>query len=152
LRDIVCAGPQNESLFGTKHSYCSLIFADHLQGNYSDARQEFIPIALKKLLLPNALPWINYDKGVWCEAARLADCQLHYAEFQNRAGALDVDLAGTPLVVVCEFVLLNMWRQVLIYFRLGYSAVGTYRSWPSHGSADPGLSLMIWRPTARHTW
>ena len=81
-----------------KNLCCSLSFADNFKGNYSDVHQEFIPIAIKKLRLPSPSPWVNYDKGVWCEAARLADCQLQYAEFQNRAGALDIDLAGKPFL------------------------------------------------------
>ncbi|KAJ7627806.1 hypothetical protein DFH06DRAFT_1442610 [Mycena polygramma] len=59
----------------------------------------FISIALKTLLsLVSTTLWGSTGMAVWCEGARLADCQLQFAAFQNRAGALDVDIAGVDII------------------------------------------------------
>ncbi|KAJ6477143.1 hypothetical protein C8R47DRAFT_654827 [Mycena vitilis] len=64
----------------------------------------FISIALKTLLsLVSTTLWGSTGMAVWCEGARLADCQFQFAAFQNRAGALDVDIAGVNIIPTSLF-------------------------------------------------
>ncbi|KAJ6455115.1 hypothetical protein C8R47DRAFT_1228329 [Mycena vitilis] len=64
----------------------------------------FISITLKTLLsLVSTTLWGSTGMAVWCEGARLADCQFQFAAFQNRAGALDVDIAGVNIIPTSLF-------------------------------------------------
>ncbi|KAJ7508141.1 hypothetical protein B0H11DRAFT_1902457 [Mycena galericulata] len=67
-------------------------------GNYTDGSNEFIGIALKKLLPLDTTGYGSREMAIWCEGSRLAECRLQYAQFQSRAAALDIDLAAVDIL------------------------------------------------------
>ncbi|KAJ6612597.1 hypothetical protein B0H10DRAFT_2192363 [Mycena sp. CBHHK59/15] len=67
-----------------------------MHGHYSTGAEEFIAVALKRLLPFDTEPWGSREKAVWCEGSRLAECQLQYAAFLSQAAAADISCTGSP--------------------------------------------------------